>query len=182
MAAAPNARSIDRFDIARGGPRTDGLRLGERVVALRERLESRADAREAAQLRADVREARDFVRGFDSRDISTTTAARYARVVAQMRGAGQRPEDAADIEHEGPLRQGVEHGGDDRESFVGGNAPAGGDHLLHVAHRLHHGVVLIDVAAARGEVRGLHPLALLLEMRLGVAREGLEMPCDVGVR
>ncbi|WP_080431957.1 tyrosine-type recombinase/integrase [Burkholderia ubonensis] len=94
MTALP-ARSIDRFDIARSSTRKDGLRLGERVAALRERLESRADAREAAQLRADVREARDFVRGFDSRDISPTTATRYARVVAQMREAGQRPEDAA---------------------------------------------------------------------------------------
>lgn len=95
MTALPNARSIDRFDIARNGTRADGLRLGECVVALRERLESRADAREAAQLRADVREARDFVRGFDSRDVSGSTATRYARVVAQMREASQRPEDAA---------------------------------------------------------------------------------------
>ncbi|WP_080407091.1 tyrosine-type recombinase/integrase [Burkholderia ubonensis] len=95
MTALPNARSIDRLDIARSGTRTDGLRLGERVAALRERLESRADAREAAQLRADVRDARDFVRGFNSRDVSDSTATRYARVVAQMREAGQRPEDAA---------------------------------------------------------------------------------------
>ncbi|MFL9864161.1 site-specific integrase [Paraburkholderia fungorum] len=97
MANAPTTRNVDRFDAGRSSPRLahDRLRLGERVTALRERLEARADTRAAAQLRADVREARGFVRGFDARAVSDKTATRYDRVVAQMQEAGQRPEDAA---------------------------------------------------------------------------------------
>lgn len=97
MANAPTTRNVDRFDVMRSAPRQarDHLRLGERVTALRERLEARADTRAAAQLRTDVREARGFVRGFDARDVSAKTSTRYDRAVAQMREAGQRPEDAA---------------------------------------------------------------------------------------
>lgn len=100
MATVPNSRNVDRFDSVRTTPhRAPGgherLRLTERVTALRERLEARADARSAAQLQADVREARGFVRGFDSRAVSDRTADRYGRVVARMRAAGERPEDAA---------------------------------------------------------------------------------------
>lgn len=94
---APTARNVDRFDTSRGASRNEvsgGLRLGERVAALRERLEARADARAAALLRADVAEARGFVRGFDARDVSKGTVVRYDRVVTQMRTAGLRPEDA----------------------------------------------------------------------------------------
>src|SRR5579864_6237236 len=96
-ATAQQHRNVDRFDSARSTPRHrgDGLRLGERVTALRERLEARADSRAAEQLRADVRQARGFVRGFDARDVSDNTAARYDRVVSQMREAGQQPEGAA---------------------------------------------------------------------------------------
>lgn len=72
-----------------------GLRLDERVALLRDRLEARADARAVAQLREDVKEARGFVKGFNARDVSADTAARYSRAVNQMRSAGQRPEDAA---------------------------------------------------------------------------------------
>ncbi|EKS9884144.1 site-specific integrase [Burkholderia pyrrocinia] len=97
MANVPTTRNVDRFDVVRSAPRQarDHLRLGERVTALRERLEARADTRAAAQLRTDVREARGFVRGFDARDVSEKTATRYDRAVAQMREASQRPEDAA---------------------------------------------------------------------------------------
>jgi integrase len=100
MANAPNSRNLDRFDLVRATPHRasrgqENVQLGERVTALRERLEARADARSSAQLQTDVREARDFVRGFDARDVSGRTAERYSRVVAQMRAAGQRPEDAA---------------------------------------------------------------------------------------
>jgi integrase len=100
MTTAPTSRSVDRFDAVRTTPHRaagghEHLRLGERVSALRERLEARADARSAAQLQADVREARGFVRGFDARDVSDRTSDRYSHAVARMRVAGQRPEDAA---------------------------------------------------------------------------------------
>ena len=100
MKAAPTSRNVDRFDAARTTPHraTGGhehLRLGERITALREQLEARANARSAAQFQADVREARGFVRGFDGRSVSDGTSERYGRVVAQMRATGQRPEDAA---------------------------------------------------------------------------------------
>lgn len=72
-----------------------GLHLDERVALLRDRLEARADSREAAQLRTDVREARGFVRGFNAREVSADTHARYSRVVDQMRTTGQQPERAA---------------------------------------------------------------------------------------
>ncbi|MFM0301070.1 site-specific integrase [Paraburkholderia sediminicola] len=99
MTTAPTSRNVDRFDAVRTSPhRATGahehLRLAERVTALRERLEARADARSAARLQSDVREARGFVRGFDSRDVSDRTSERYGHVVAQMRAAGQRPEAA----------------------------------------------------------------------------------------
>jgi integrase len=74
--------------------RLEGLRIDERVSTLRERLESRADTRKTAALRADVREARDHVKGWDEKKVSTTTAARYDRTVRQMRADGTRPEDA----------------------------------------------------------------------------------------
>jgi integrase len=92
---ATTVRNVDRVE-GRSTPhhRVETLRLGERVIALRERLEARADTRIAGQLRADVKEARGFVRGFDSRNVSDTTATRYDRVVRQMREADQRPEDA----------------------------------------------------------------------------------------
>lgn len=92
-----NARGrVDRLDALTSRPAGGGgLRLDERVATLRERLESRADVREAAGLRAGVREARDYVRGWSSeKAVSDTTAARYGRVVEQMREAGQQPEDA----------------------------------------------------------------------------------------
>lgn len=98
MATAPTNRNADRFDRlhAQSAPRhaPDRLRLDERLHALRERLEARADARMGAQLRADVREARGFVKGFDARDVSDKTSTRYDHVVTQMRELGQRPEDA----------------------------------------------------------------------------------------
>lgn len=98
MATAPTNRNADRFERlhARSTPHhaPDRLRLDERVHALRERLEVRADARMGAQLRADVREARGFVKGFDARNVSDKTSTRYDRVVTQMRELGQRPEDA----------------------------------------------------------------------------------------
>ncbi|PQV45824.1 site-specific integrase [Paraburkholderia sp. BL21I4N1] len=94
---ASTVRNVDRFDTGRGSPSSggDGLRLGERVMALREQLEARADSRAAAQLRTDVREARDYVRGFEAHDVSERTQGRYDQVVGQMREAGQRPEDAS---------------------------------------------------------------------------------------
>lgn len=76
-------------------PARAGLRLDERVALLRDRLEARADARAVAQLREEVKEARGFMKGFNARDVSADTAARYSRAVNQMRSAGQRPEDAA---------------------------------------------------------------------------------------
>lgn len=88
---------VDRLDTGRTPrPATDSLRLGERIAVLRERLEARADAREAEDLRANVREARAHVRDWHpERAVSADTAQRYARVVAQMRDGHQRPEDAA---------------------------------------------------------------------------------------
>jgi integrase len=91
---ATNNRNIDRFDAGRSASRGDWLQRDERVTALRDRLEARADSRAAAELRTTVKSARDFVRGFDSRDIAATTVTRYARTVEHMRKTGQRPEDA----------------------------------------------------------------------------------------
>lgn len=100
MTTAPTHRTPDRFDAVRTTPHRatgahEALRFGERITALRERLEARADARLAARLQADVREARGFVRGFNARDVSDRTSERYGRVVARMRTTGQRPETAA---------------------------------------------------------------------------------------
>lgn len=96
MATVTTPRSVNRFDTVVTVPHRldDGLRLGARVTALRERLEARASAREAALLRTDVREAREFVRGFNVKNISANTAMRYDRLVMQMRATDQRPEDA----------------------------------------------------------------------------------------
>ena len=97
-ASAPHARSVERLDTGRSTPRvsSEGLRLSERVEALRSALEARTDLRAAAQLRVDVTEARGFVKGFNARaSVSHHTASRYDRAVNQMRAAAQRPEDAA---------------------------------------------------------------------------------------
>jgi integrase len=66
--------------------------LGERVQALRDKLESRANAGQAEQLRSGVREARNLVRG--QGEVSQDTADRYVKTVESMRSAGKTPADA----------------------------------------------------------------------------------------
>jgi len=97
-ASARHARSVDHLDTARSTPRAggDGLRLGERVEALRDALVARTDPRATTMLRADVTAARGFVKGFNPRDdVSDKTASRYERAVNQLRATGRSPEDAA---------------------------------------------------------------------------------------
>lgn len=89
-----NRRNIDRFETRSNAPRGDWLQRDERVKTLQGRLEARADHRVAAELRANVKEARDFVRGFDAKDVSASTSDRYSRTVEHMRKTAQRPEDA----------------------------------------------------------------------------------------
>lgn len=91
----------DRLDLAgdrttsRSQPARQGLDLAGRIDAMRSRLESRADPREAATLRADVREARVHVRDWTPGKVTHDTATRYARTVETMRETGTRPEDSA---------------------------------------------------------------------------------------
>lgn len=92
---SPRARA-DRLEVGRPHqPHAGGLRLDERVAALRDRLEARSDARQASQMRDTVREARGHVKDRQPTDVSDRTASRYAAVVNQMRSSGQRPEDAS---------------------------------------------------------------------------------------
>lgn len=96
MTASSSTSPRQRDDRLDTGRSTGGLRIEERVTSLRERLESRADGRAAAQLRSDVRAAREHVRDWNpSKAVSQNTASRYAREVQKMKSTGHRPEDAA---------------------------------------------------------------------------------------
>lgn len=88
----------DRFDSpSRPQPSAQGgLRLAERVTLLTDRLEARADSKQAAALRADVSEARGHVKGWEpSKAVSANTAARYERTTARLQAEGHGPDRAA---------------------------------------------------------------------------------------
>lgn len=90
------AGRFDRSEVSRpsGGGRAGGLRLDERVQILREKLESKADARASEALRSDVREARGHVKNWKADSVSEKTADRYTKTVEQMRTNGASPADA----------------------------------------------------------------------------------------
>jgi integrase len=77
-----------------GHGRYAGLRVPERVQALRDRLHAMVDRRHAEILRHDVREGREHVRAWSDRAVSADTRTRYAAALQHMATTGQRPEDA----------------------------------------------------------------------------------------
>ena len=97
--ATPNnslRSNASRFDVASRSPDASrSLHFADRVQAVRDRLEARADPLRSDQLRSHVREGRGLVRNWSpDRAVSSDTASRYAKTVEVMRINGERPEDA----------------------------------------------------------------------------------------
>ena len=74
--------------------RGQGLQFDERVSSLREKMEARTDHNIASIVRGDVKTGREFVKGWDTAQVSNNTQNRYTREFNNMKSNNIAPEHA----------------------------------------------------------------------------------------